>query len=135
MALEEDGGEGRPGSMRRLFLVVKSFWDLPLAQRVVGAVLAAFVAFWVFIAGLVGLFDRVSATEGHSAGAWVVSLIGLVLSVAVGLVIGIAMLWLFKHLSRLANDSNWRYIASVLAATAGAILMLSIVLDRSTHQA
>lgn len=121
--------------MRRLFFVVKSFWDLPLGQRVIGAVLAAFVAFWVFIAGLVVLFDRVSATEGNGISAWVVSLIGLVLSVAVGLTIGIVMLGVFNHLSRLANGSNWRYIASAIAATAGAILVLSLVLDQSTHQA
>jgi hypothetical protein len=119
--------------VRRLMLATKTFWRLPLAERVVGGGLAAFVAFLTFIAGLVVLFDRVSATKGQSTRAWAVSLIGLALCAALGLGVGAAMLCAFNRLRRYAGDSTWSFIASALAATAGAIVLLSIVLAGRTH--
>ena len=115
--------------VRRLVGDMKEFWQLRLAERLLGIVLAAFTAFWTFIGGLIVLFDRVGATSGYGTRAWVVSITGFAISILVGLAYGGGLLRAFTHVSRSSGGSFVRFTAAALAATVVALWLLAVVLD------
>jgi hypothetical protein len=98
-----------------------------MLQRGVGLLLALLVAFYTFICGLVVLFDRVDATNGHSTRAWVVSLVGLVLSAVIGLGLGALLLKCFVLLRPQTDGSTWLFVLVATAVAAGAVLCVSAV--------
>lgn len=112
-----------PHVVHQLVVNMKRFWKRALAERLIGFVLAAFMAFWMFILGLVVLFDRVGATSGYSTRAWVVSITGLVICLLLGVACGANLLRVFTRLSQWSGGSTARFAAAALARTVAALVL------------
>lgn len=113
--------------VKRVRRDIGAFRGLTGIERVTGGIAAAFVAFSTFIFGLTLLFDHVHATKGHSATAWSVSLVGLVISVLLGLCAGGSVITTYGRSSTVRRTPLPQSLFLMIVIAAAILLAITLI--------